>query len=356
MLTSRTHDLFPTSPTVSDTIYGDIFRSIAQEATNDARGAMWDMESFLTDLNSPVPDLNHLDRLATEQRNPASADIDLLDTEAMLTVINDEDARIASIVREQVPVIARAVDAIADRIERGGRLIYIGAGTSGRLGVLDASECPPTFNTDPALILGLIAGGDHALRHPVESVEDHPNAGVSALDDVHVSERDAVVGIAASGRTPFVLGAMDHARTIGALTIGLCNTNDSLLGAAVDIAIAPVVGAEVLSGSTRMKAGTAQKLVLNMISTGVMVRLGKTYGNLMVDVQPTNAKLRQRSVGIVQKATGSSSDDAEHALSEAGGEVKTAIVMAKLDLTAQAARQRLADNAGRLRPALGESL
>jgi len=309
----------------------------------------------LTDLTNSASDLNHLARLATEQRNPASADIDLLDTEAMLAVINDEDARIAAIVRAEIPAIARAVDAITARIEQGGRLIYIGAGTSGRLGVLDASESPPTFNTDPALVVGLIAGGDHALRHPVESVEDQPAAGAAALDDARVSKGDAVVGIAASGRTPFVLGAMFRAREVGALTIGLSNTKDSLLSAAVDIPIAPIVGAEVLSGSTRMKAGTAQKLVLNMISTGVMVRLGKTYGNLLVDLQPTNAKLCRRAIGIVRQATGSSDEDAERTLSSASGEVKTAIVMAKLGLSKGAARQRLAAHGGRLRPALGES-
>lgn len=309
----------------------------------------------MTDLTNSASDLNHLARLATEQRNPASADIDLLDTEAMLAVINDEDARIAAIVRAEIPAIARAVDAITARIEQGGRLIYIGAGTSGRLGVLDASESPPTFNTDPALVVGLIAGGDHALRHPVESVEDQPAAGAAALDDARVSKGDAVVGIAASGRTPFVLGAMFRAREVGALTIGLSNTKDSLLSAAVDIPIAPIVGAEVLSGSTRMKAGTAQKLVLNMISTGVMVRLGKTYGNLLVDLQPTNAKLCRRAIGIVRQATGSSDEDAERTLSSASGEVKTAIVMAKLGLSKGAARQRLAAHGGRLRPALGES-
>ena len=315
-------------------------------------GEKW---SYLLTDNVPIAaDLNHISQLATEQQNPASAHIDLLDTAEMLTVINDEDARIAGIVRNEIPAIARAVDAIVERMQRGGRLIYIGAGTSGRLGVLDASECPPTFNTPPELVVGLIAGGDRALRYPIESVEDQPEAGVNALNDANLTANDAVVGIAASGRTPFVLGAMARAREIGAITIGISNTKGSLLSAAVEIAIAPVVGAEVLSGSTRMKAGTAQKLVLNMLSTGAMIRLGKTYGNLMVDMQSTNAKLRTRAVGIVQKATGTSKSDAAKALASADGDVKVAIVITKLDISAADARQRLAAAGGRLRSTLGE--
>lgn len=309
----------------------------------------------LTDNGPLAADLNQISGLATEQQNPASARIDLLDTAGMLAVINDEDARIAAIVRNEIPAIARAVDAIVERMERGGRLIYIGAGTSGRLGVLDASECPPTFNTPPDLVVGLIAGGDHALRYPIESVEDQPEAGVNALDDANLTADDAVVGIAASGRTPFVLGAIARAWEIGAITIGISNTSDSLLSAAVDIALEPVVGAEILSGSTRMKAGTAQKLVLNMLSTGVMIRLGKTYGNLMVDMQPTNAKLRTRAVGIVQKATGASESEAAQALAAADGSVKVAIVTIKLDISTADARQRLAAANGRLRSTLGES-
>lgn len=309
----------------------------------------------MTDNGPLAADLNQISRLATEQQNPASARIDLLDTAGMLAVINNEDARIAAIVRNEIPAIARAVDAIVERMERGGRLIYIGAGTSGRLGVLDASECPPTFNTPPELVVGLIAGGDHALRHPIESVEDQPEAGGDALNDANLSADDAVVGVAASGRTPFVLGAIERAREIGAITIGISNTSDSLLSAAVDIAIELVVGAEILSGSTRMKAGTAQKLVLNMLSTGAMIRLGKTYGNLMVDMQPTNAKLQTRAVGIVQKATGASESEAALALAATDGSVKVAIVTIKLDISAADARQRLAAANGRLRSTLGET-
>jgi N-acetylmuramic acid 6-phosphate etherase len=290
--------------------------------------------------------------LATEQRNPASTDLDLLDSLQLVTLINEEDAGVAAAVQRELPAIARAIDAIAERMRAGGRLIYVGAGTSGRLGVLDASECPPTFNTSPGLVLGLIAGGDHALRHPVESVEDQPNAGADALREWNVGPGDAVVGIAASGRTPFVLGAMAYANDIGALTIGLCNTPDAALASIVDIAIAPVVGPEVLTGSTRMKAGTAQKMVLNMLSTGVMVRLGKTYGNLMVDVQPTNAKLRRRAVGIVSEATGISATEAEVALAEARGNVKAAIVARLLGVPVSDALDRLDAAAGVVRKAL----
>jgi len=292
--------------------------------------------------------------LTTEQQNPATTQIDTLSTVDMLTAINDEDAKIATAVHAEIPQIARAVDAIVQRIRDGGRLIYIGAGTSGRLGVLDASECPPTFNTPPELVVGLIAGGDHALRHPIEHVEDQPEAGAMALDDIQLTAKDAVVGIAASGRTPFVLGAIARAKEIGAITIGLSNTAGSRLSAAVDIPITPIAGPEVISGSTRMKAGTAQKLVLNMLSTGAMVRLGKTFGNLMVDVQPTNAKLRQRAVGIVQRATGLDEDAARQLLAESNGEVKTAIVAALADADPRIARARLAMTGGRVRRAVEE--
>jgi N-acetylmuramic acid 6-phosphate etherase len=293
-----------------------------------------------------------LTALATEQRNPASADLDLLDTMGIVSVINDQDRTVADAVAAEIPRIAAAIDAIVLAIRAGGRLIYIGAGTSGRLGVLDASECPPTFNTDPELVVGLIAGGDHALRHPVEQVEDRPEAGAEALDTIAVSDRDAVVGIAASGRTPFVLGAMERARAVGASTIGLCNSPDSALSKLVDITIAPLVGPEVVTGSTRMKAGTSQKMVLNMLSTGAMVKLGKTYGNLMVDVQSTNAKLRERAVGIVRDAAHITDEGARAALNAADGEVKTAIVANRLGVASVVARERLRQNGGIVRAAL----
>lgn len=290
--------------------------------------------------------------LATEQRNPASADLDLLDSLRLVTLINKQDAEVAKAVQAELPAIAEAIDAITERMRAGGRLLYIGAGTSGRLGVLDASECPPTFNSPPERVVGLIAGGDHALRHSVESVEDQPDAGAVALREQSLDANDAVVGIAASGRTPFVLGAIAYAKDIGALTIGMCNTPNASLSMIVDVAIAPVVGPEVLTGSTRMKAGTAQKMVLNMLSTGVMVRLGKTYGNLMVDVQPTNAKLRARAVRIVSEAAGISIAEAEGALAGTHGNVKAAIVASILGISANEALNRLSAASGVVRKAL----
>jgi len=296
-----------------------------------------------------------LTSLATEQRNPASADLDLLATEDVVRLINDQDRGVAEAVAREIPHIAEAVDAIVAAIRAGGRLVYIGAGTSGRLGVLDASECPPTFNTDPGLVVGLIAGGDHALRHPVEHVEDRPEEGAKALAEISLTARDVVVGIAASGRTPFVLGAIAYARSIGAVTVGLCNSPGSKLAELASISIAPVVGPEVVTGSTRMKAGTAQKMVLNMLTTATMVKLGKTYGNLMVDVQSTNAKLRERAFGIVRDAAEVSDAEARAALEAAGGEVKTAIVATRLGIPATAARTRLEAAHGVVRVALGEA-
>jgi N-acetylmuramic acid 6-phosphate etherase len=293
-----------------------------------------------------------LSRIATEQRNPRTADIDTVGTEEMLRLINTEDAGVPAAVATQLPAIARAVDGIVARMRDGGRLIYIGAGTSGRLGVLDASECPPTFNTPPELVVGLIAGGDHALRHAIEAVEDQPEAGADALKAIDVTANDTVVGIAASGRTPFVLGAITHANEVGALTVGICNSDGAQLSELVEISIPVVTGPEVVTGSTRLKAGTAQKLVLNMLSTGVMIRLGKTYGNLMVDVQPTNEKLRARAIRIVREATGVTDDEASNALRGASNEVKTAIVAVLLGIAPDEARQRLTAGDGRVREAL----
>lgn len=295
-----------------------------------------------------------LSTIATEQRNPASASMDLLDTEGLVRLINEQDQQVARAVAGELPNIARAVDAITAALQQSGRLVYIGAGTSGRLGVLDASECPPTFNTDPGLVIGLIAGGDHALRHSIEAVEDQPEAGATALSNIDLSPRDVVVGIAASGRTPFVLGAIDYASSIGAITIGVCNTPDAPLSARVAIAIVPVTGPEVVTGSTRMKAGTAQKMVLNMLTTATMVKLGKTYGNLMVDVQLTNAKLRERAVGIVRDAAGIGEAEARDALARSGDSVKVAIVASRLGVSATDARNRLDAAGGVVRSALGE--
>ena len=308
-------------------------------------------------MNRTDPDTDHsgtidLSRIATEQRNPRTAEIDMLDTEEMLRVINAEDARVPEAVGAQISSIAKAVDGIAERIQSGGRLVYIGAGTSGRLGVLDASECPPTFSTPPDLVVGLIAGGDHALRHSVEHVEDQPESGADALRSINVSDRDTVVGIAASGRTPFVLGAIAYANQVGALTIGVCNSDRAKLTELVQIAIPVLTGPEVVTGSTRLKAGTAQKLVLNMLTTGAMIRLGKTYGNLMVDLQPTNQKLRVRAIGIVRDAAGITEEEAAAALERSDGDVKAAIVSSLLRVSPDEARHRLADAKGRTRDAI----
>jgi N-acetylmuramic acid 6-phosphate etherase len=271
----------------------------------------------------------------------------------MLRVINDADKAIAASVEREVDQIALAVDEIAARLEAGGHLFYTGAGTSGRLGVLDASECPPTFNTPPDMVQGLIAGGDRALRHPIERAEDDPEQGKQDLMAHGFSVGDALVGIAASGRTPYVLGAIAYARELGALTIGLSCTTDSQLANAAEIAITPVPGPEVITGSTRMRAGTATKMVLNMISAGVMIRLGYVYGNLMVNVQPTNEKLVDRARRIIASIAGVSYDEAS-ALLDVAGSVRVAIVMHKLGLSRTDAEGRLAAAKGRVRAARGE--
>jgi N-acetylmuramic acid 6-phosphate etherase len=270
-----------------------------------------------------------LEKLLTEQRNPASANIDALPTEQVLRVINEEDHKVAPAVAAVIPDIARAVDGIVERIRLGGRLFYIGAGTSGRLGVLDAAECPPTFNVPRDLVQGIIAGGEPALVRSSEASEDDPEAGARDLLGRGFSARDALVGIAASGRTPYVLGAVRQARRMGALTAGISCTPDSELSREAEIAITPLPGPEVIAGSTRMKAGTATKLVLNMISTAVMIRLGYVYGNLMVNVQPTNEKLRDRARRIVAEAAGLDYDTAGVWLERAGNDVRAAIEMAR---------------------------
>jgi N-acetylmuramic acid 6-phosphate etherase len=279
--------------------------------------------------------------LSTEQRNSASASIDNVPTRELVDIINREDAKVAAAVGAELDTIAKAIDTIVERIHRGGRLIYIGAGTSGRLGVLDASECPPTYSTDPSLVVGLIAGGDTALRNSIEGAEDDPDQGKAALREIDLKANDSVVGIAASGRTPYVLGAIAYAREIGAATIGLSNSANSTLAQAVDIAITPLPGPEVVTGSTRMKAGTAQKLVLNTISTGVMIKLGKTFGNLMVDVRTSNAKLQTRAIHIVHEATGLGEAESESLLARSENDVKTAIVAGILHIEPGEARTRL---------------
>jgi len=289
----------------------------------------------------------------TEERNALTTDIDTLPTLDMLTLINAEDQKVALAVRDELSNIAAAVDAIAIRMQRGGRLIYIGAGTSGRLGVLDASECPPTFGTSPELVVGLIAGGDVALTDAVEGAEDDQMGGAREIAELNVGENDCVVSIAASGRTPYAIGGLEEAKKRGALTVSIACNRPSPLEELAAIGIAPIVGPEVVSGSTRLKAGTAQKMVLNMISTGVMIRLGKTYSNLMVDVQPTNVKLRQRARRIVADATGVSLEQATKILQESDSEVKTAIVAVLADIPPEVARQRLHEIGGFVRKAIG---
>ena len=298
-------------------------------------------------------DTTYLASLPTETRNPHSANLDELPTLDMLRVLNDEDRTVPEAVCTQLPAIADAVDRIAERISRGGRLVYIGAGTSGRLGVLDASECPPTFSVPATLVQGLIAGGDPALRLSSEHTEDRPEEGARDLLVLTpaVNVNDAVVGIAASGRTPYVLGALEQAKALGALTIALTCVPNSKLAEVADLAITPVTGPEVLTGSTRLKAGTATKLVLNMLSTGVMVRTGAVFGNLMVNLKPSNAKLVDRAHRIIAAATGCPTDRATQLLREAGS-VKVAILMELTGLPFAAANSRLKRAHGILRAAL----
>jgi len=293
-----------------------------------------------------------LERLLTEQPNPASTSIDALETEEMLRVINAEDHKVADAVEREIPAIARAVDAIVAAIERGGRLFYVGAGTSGRLGVLDASECPPTFSVPYELVQGVIAGGYGALIKAAEGSEDDSEQGARDLVSREFAARDVLVGITASGRTPYVLGAVEEAKRIGAVTIGISCTPGSELAKAVMIAISPVVGPEVIAGSTRMKAGTAQKLVLNMLSTGTFVRLGYVYGNLMVNVQPTNVKLVDRARRIIASTAGVTYERAGELLVASGKNVRTAILMGKAGVDREEAERRLAAAGGRISKAL----
>jgi N-acetylmuramic acid 6-phosphate etherase len=287
-----------------------------------------------------------LEKLLTEQRNPASAAIDTLPTEEVLRIVNAEDQQVADAVGREIPAIARAMDAIVEAFQRGGRLFYIGAGTSGRLGVLDASECPPTFNVPPEMVQGIIAGGPAALSRATETIEDDPAIGVRDLMEHGFTARDLLVGIAASGRTPYVLGAVAEARRLGAVTVGISCTPDSELARAAAIAITPLVGPEVIAGSTRMKAGTAQKLVLNMLTTGAFIRLGYVYGNLMVNVQPKNAKLADRARRIVAQAAGITCERAGELLAAAGDSARVAIVMGKTGAARVEAERRLAAAGG----------
>ncbi|MEU8674200.1 N-acetylmuramic acid 6-phosphate etherase [Streptomyces sp. NPDC048560] len=290
--------------------------------------------------------------LTTEAFRPELADIDRLPTREIAEIMNGEDGTVPAAVADKLPQISAAIDATAERMARGGRLIYAGAGTAGRLGVLDASECPPTFNTDPSEVVGLIAGGPSAMVKAVEGAEDSKELAAADLDSLSLTENDTVVGISASGRTPYAIGAVEHARAQGALTIGLSCNADSALAAAAEHGLEVVVGPELLTGSTRLKAGTAQKLVLNMLSTITMIRLGKTYGNLMVDVRASNEKLRARSRRIVSLATGASDQEIEAALAATDGEVKNAILTILGQVDGPTAASLLTESDGHLRAAL----
>ncbi len=289
-----------------------------------------------------------LGSLTTEARNPLTRDLDKLNSLELVKLINSEDKKVAGAVAEVSESIAEAIEVIADRFSRGGRLIYIGAGTSGRLGVLDAVECPPTFNTEPGMVVGLIAGGPEGLIRAVEGAEDSMEMGRRDLQEATLSDLDVVVGIAASGRTPYVIGALDYARETGAYAIGFSCNEDAEIQTHADLNITPLVGPEVLSGSTRLKAGTATKMVLNMLTTGAMVRMGKTYSNLMVDLRATNLKLGERARRIVADLTNGSIDEAGDLLKCCDGEVKTAIVSHKLGVSPDVARSRLGSFKGHL--------
>jgi N-acetylmuramic acid 6-phosphate etherase len=295
--------------------------------------------------------MSDLARLSTEARHPASEHLDELSTRALVEVIHQGDREALAAVERMLQQIATAIDTIVPRMQAGGRLFYAGAGTSGRLGVLDASECPPTYNTPPEMVQGLIAGGDIALRKAVEGAEDNPEQGRADLIARGFSAQDTLVGIAASGRTPYVLGALECARSLGALTLGLSCVAGSAVEQSADLALTPATGPEIVTGSTRMKAGTATKLVLNMLSTGIMVRLGYVYGNLMVNVQPTNEKLRDRAGRIIATLTGLELPQASTLLQQAGS-VRVAILMHRLGLARSEAEARLAAAHGSLRAAL----
>lgn len=292
--------------------------------------------------------------LTTEGRNPASEAIDSLSAREIVRLMNAEDAQVAEAVAREAESIAAAIELVARQLRHGGRLIYLGAGTSGRLGVLDAAECPPTFNSRPEQVVGIIAGGASAMVRAVEGAEDHPELAVADLQSIGLSGKDVLVGIATSGRTPYVLAGLQHARQQKTPTIGLSCNRDALLAGYADLSITPVVGPEVISGSTRLKAGTATKMVLNMLTTGAMVLLGKTYGNLMVDLRATNTKLVERACRIVMALAGLPRPQAEQLLASCDGELKTAIVAQLRSVSPSEARRLLHQADGHLRRALGD--
>ncbi|MDK0796612.1 N-acetylmuramic acid 6-phosphate etherase [Clostridium perfringens] len=296
----------------------------------------------------------NLNGLVTENRNINTMDIDKISTVEMLEKINNEDKNVPLAVKKEIPQIAELIEKAVERMRKGGRIIYIGAGTSGRLGVLDASECPPTYGVEPELVQGVIAGGEEAMFKAKEGAEDSEELAVLDLKERNLNKKDIVIGIAASGRTPYVIGALKFAKENGALTASISCNKNSPIAKEADIEIAPVVGAEVVTGSTRMKSGTAQKLVLNMISTGVMIKLGKVYENLMVDVKATNAKLVERSKKIVMEATGVSREEAENKLNDTGFDVKLSIFIILSGLNKSEAKEILEKNNGYIAKALQE--
>lgn len=293
-----------------------------------------------------------LDTLTSEQRNPLSKDLDQLSSLALVNLFNAEDVKVSQAIQKELPFIASAIDDIAIAFNQGGRLIYIGAGTSGRLGVLDASECPPTFGVDASLVQGIIAGGEKAMFTAQEGAEDDSHAATIDLNKINLNANDIVVGIAASGRTPYVLGGLEFANNVGCKTVSISCNAQSPISLIADTAISPIVGPEVLTGSSRMKAGTAQKLVLNMLSTGAMIKTGKVYQNLMVDVKASNEKLVTRSENIIIEVTGVSRERAKSLLSAANNNVKTAIVMELNDMNLQEASSILHANNGFLRQSI----
>lgn len=294
----------------------------------------------------------NLGKLTTESRNQNTLNIDKVSTSEMVKIINNEDKKVAEAVERELPQIAEAIDGIVERMHKGGRLIYIGAGTSGRLGILDASECPPTYGVSEELVQGVIAGGEEAILRAKEGAEDSKELAIEDLKERNLTENDTVVGLAASGRTPYVIGGLEYANEIGALTVSITCNADSDVSKAAKISIAPVVGAEVVTGSTRLKSGTAQKLVLNMLSTGSMIKLGKVYGNLMVDVKSTNEKLVERAKKIVCEATGVTISEAAEVLEKTELDVKLAIFMILSGLDINESRKRLEDNKGYIAKAL----
>ncbi|MEH6987005.1 N-acetylmuramic acid 6-phosphate etherase [Cytobacillus firmus] len=297
----------------------------------------------------------NITKLNTEQRNPKTMEIDLMTTEEIITIINQEDTIVPNAIAREIPHIVKVVDEITESFKKGGRLIYVGAGTSGRLGIIDASECPPTYGTEPEMVVGIIAGGKEAMTEAVEGAEDDSEQGRQDVADIQLSDKDVLVGIAASGRTPYTIGALQYGNEVGAVTVSVACTKDSEMGKISKYTIAPITGPEVVTGSTRMKAGTAQKLVLNMLTTASMIKLGKVYGNLMVDVQMTNEKLFKRAENIVKMATGASDEEARAALKEQNYHTKAAILQILTGLKGDAAAELLKKHNGYLREAAADT-